>query len=278
MPLIIIPVLALIGVFLYWQLIIAEGTYLGRRVVALLYDWSAHVYDRIKAYDPGYEQWFLGLPLSRALAFYPDPLILDVAAGTGRLARTLFAQPGYRGRMVALDYSRRMLRQAVMQTRDWADRITFLWQDAGRLPFPADTFDAVSCLEALEFMPDPDLVLREMIRVLRPGGTFLTTNRIGKDARWLPGKTCKPDAFQAKLSEMGLEMLRTQTWQEDYDLIWGTKSGTGGGPTSLRQIDEILRCPTCAAATKREGQNFRCAQGHMIPIAADGVVEVTKAV
>ncbi len=276
MAFVIVPVLILLGIFLYWQLIIAEGTYLGRRVVARLYDWSARVYDRIKAYDPGYEQWFLGLPLSRALALYPDPLVLDVAAGTGRLARTLFAQPGYHGRMVALDYSRQMLQQAVEQTRDWADRITFLWQDAGELPFPDNTFDAVTSLEALEFMPDPDRVLREMIRVLRPGGIFMTTNRIGKDARWLPGKTCKPEAFQVKLSEMGLEMLRTQPWQEDYDLIWGAKTGVGG-PTSLRRIDEILRCPRCAAAVKREGQTFRCAQGHTISIAADTIIEVTKA-
>ncbi|HRT31549.1 MAG TPA: hypothetical protein P5211_03945, partial [Anaerolineae bacterium] len=92
--------LAVLAALLYWQLIIAEGAYLGRRMVVLLYNLSARAYDRIKQYDPGYEQWFLGLPLSRAMQLHPDPLLLDVAAGTGRLARTLFRQAGFHGRMI----------------------------------------------------------------------------------------------------------------------------------------------------------------------------------
>jgi len=53
--------------------------------VILLYDWSARVYERIKRYDSGDEQWFLGLPLAEALQWLPSPLVLDVATGTGRL-------------------------------------------------------------------------------------------------------------------------------------------------------------------------------------------------
>jgi len=37
-----------VGLFLYWALVITEGTYLGRRIVALLYDWTPGYYDRIK--------------------------------------------------------------------------------------------------------------------------------------------------------------------------------------------------------------------------------------
>ncbi len=265
--------LVAVGAFLYWQLIIAEGAYLGRRVVALLYDLSARVYDRIKEYDPGYEQWFLGLPLSRALALIPDPLVLDVATGTGRLARTLFRQAGFHGRLIGLDYSRRMLRRAVATTQPWADRLAFIYDDAGQLPFPADTFDAVTCLEALEFMPDMHRVLRELVRVLRPGGIFLTTNRIGKDARLLPGRTYTPEAFADLLRELGLEMIRTQPWQEDYDLVWATRPGAAL-PVGLRRLEEVLRCPRCDDALQRQEQVVRCAQGHAFPIAADGVIEL----
>jgi ubiquinone/menaquinone biosynthesis C-methylase UbiE len=265
----------LISALLYWQLIIAEGAYLGRKVVALLYDWSAKVYDRIKGYDSGYEQWFLGLPLSRAMAVIPDPLILDVATGTARLARTLFAQPGYHGRLIGLDYSRKMLQNALHTTQSWADRITFLWQDASQLPFPENTFDAVACLEALEFMPDPEQVLQEMARGLRPGGVFLTTNRIGKDARWMPGRTYTPETFEAKLRTLPLEMIRTQPWQEDYDLIWAVKSGVPSR-AGLRGLTEILRCPKCGQQLTPAEQIFRCANGHTIPIATDGIVELEK--
>ena len=49
--------LVLLGLLLYWQLVIAEGAYLGPRIVTLMYDWSARVYERIKQYDAGDEQW-----------------------------------------------------------------------------------------------------------------------------------------------------------------------------------------------------------------------------
>lgn len=264
-----------LAAFLYWQLILAEGAYLGRRVVVLLYDLSARIYDRIKGYDPGYEQWFLGLPLSRALADHPDPLILDVATGTARLARTLFRQNGFRGRLIGLDLSRKMLQQAVQTTEMWAHRITFIRQDATQLPFPDATFDAVVCLEALEFMPDPDRVLREMVRVLRPGGVFLVTNRIGKDARWLPGRTYKSEVFEAKLHALPLEMVRIKIWQEDYDLISAVKVGARG-PTAPRRFEEILCCPRCQQPMQRRDAAFHCENGHIVPITAEGILDMAR--
>jgi ubiquinone/menaquinone biosynthesis C-methylase UbiE len=261
--------------FLYWQLILAEGAYMGRRMVILLYDWSARVYDRIKGYNPGYEQWFLGLPLSQALADHPDPLILDVATGTARLARTLFQQHGFRGRLIGLDLSRKMLLQAARATELWANRITLIRQDASQLPFPDATFDAVVCLEALEFMPDPDRVLHEMVRVLCPGGVFLITNRIGKDARWLPGRTYKPEAFEARLRALPLEMVRTKLWQEDYDLISAVKVGMRE-PVGMRRLEEILRCPRCGQLVQRTDSAFRCENNHAFPITAEGILDMTR--
>lgn len=270
----IITGFGLIGI-LYWQFILAEGAYLGRHAVALLYDWSAHIYDRIKGFDPTYEQWFLGLPLSRALALLPDPLILDVATGTARLARTLYAQPGYHGRMIGLDYSRKMLTQAVRKTQAWKKQLTFLWQDASVLPFSDHTFDAVTCLEALEFMPDPDQVLQEMLRVLRPGGILMITNRIGKDARWLPGRTYPTTDFESKLHAYALEMVRTQPWQVDYDLIWAVKTGIST-PPALHSLANIIRCPLCQQAMYIQANTYQCINGHTANIALDGIIELAN--
>jgi ubiquinone/menaquinone biosynthesis C-methylase UbiE len=269
----------LVVAFLYWQLILAEGAYLGRRVVALLYDWSARVYDKIKQYQGLYERWFLGEPLSRALAEagFRDPLVLDVATGTGRLPRALYTWTGFSGRVIGLDISRRMLEYARAKTHAWSDDVTLVWQAAGTLPFADGTFDAVTCLEALEFMPDQDRVLREMVRVLRPGGVLLITNRVGKDARWLPGRTYSRAAFEAKLSALPLEMVRTQSWQVDYDLVWAIRSGVPK-PVGMRRLAEVLRCPRCGRpVTPVEagpaGKAFRCEAGHTLPVAADGIVD-----
>ncbi len=266
--------LGLVGLLLYWQLIVAEGTYLGPRVVVLLYDWSAHVYERIKQFDVGDEQWFLGLPLLRALSLVPTPLVLDVATGTGRLPRALLRQPAFDGRVIGLDLSRRMLGQAVARTAQFADRLTYVWQDARWLPFDDDTFDAVVCLEALEFTPDAREVVTELVRVLRPGGVLLVSNRIGRDARWLPGRAISRESFERLLSQLPLEDIKRQSWQLDYDLVWAIKAGQprGGG---VRPLVEVLRCPNCRGRLSREALSFRCQKcGSEYPIAEDGVIEI----
>ncbi len=268
--------LVLLGLLLYWQLVIAEGTYLGSRIVILLYDLSARIYERIKQYDAGDEQWFLGLPLARALAPIPAPLVLDVATGTGRLPRALLRQPAFDGRVIGLDLSRRMLREAVRRTAQFSDRLTFIWQDARRLPFDDYTFDSVTCLEALEFTPSPREVVAELVRVLRPGGVLLVTNRVGRDAKFLRGRAFPRDAFERLLHQFPLEEVRVRRWQMDYDLAWAIKAGEprGGG---IRPLAEILRCPSCGGRLNREPQAFLCVEcARAYRIAADGVIEMVR--
>jgi len=260
----------------YWQLIVAEGSYLGSRIVILLYDWAAHVYEGIKQYDVGDEQWFLGIPLARALARVPAPLVLDVATGTGRLPRAVLRQPAFDGRVIGLDLSRRMLYQATQETAQFADRVTYIWQDAQTLPFDADTFDAVTCLEALEFMPDPQAVLAELVRVLRPGGVLLITNRVGPEAKFLPGKAFPPETFDQILKRLPLEAIKVRRWQLDYDLAWAIKVGParGGG---IHPLPQTLRCPTCDGPVERVDRAFRCtACEQRYPIAKDGVIEMAR--
>ncbi len=239
-----------------------------------MYDLSARVYERIKQYDTGDEQWFLGLPLARALAPIPAPLVLDVATGTGRLPRALLRQPVFDGRVIGLDLSRRMLRQAVRRTAQFSDRLTFIWQDARCLPFDDDTFDAVTCLEALEFTPSPREVMAELVRVLRPGGVLLVTNRVGRDAKFLPGRAFPRDAFERLLRQFPLEEVRVLRWQMDYDQAWAVKAGEprGGG---VRPLTEIMRCPSCGGRLSREPQAFVCAEcARVYSIAADNVIEM----
>ena len=266
---------AILAAVAYWELVLAEGVHLGPRVVALLYDLIARRYDRIKQFDRSYEEWFLGEPLAQALACVRHPLVLDVATGTGRLPRTLMAQPGFNGRVVGLDSSRAMLAQAA---QDATDRLTLIWQDASRLPFEDDAFDAVTCLEALEFMPDTRQALGEIIRVLRPGGVTLLTNRVGLWARFLPGHTQSPKAFEELLRSMGLEHIQTQTWQVEYNLLWAVKSGH---TTRLeaRPLADILRCPDCSGRLAQVDHSVICDHcGRVSRIAPDSVMELMRGV
>jgi ubiquinone/menaquinone biosynthesis C-methylase UbiE len=270
-----LSLLAVLGALLYWQLVVAEGVYLGRRVVIWLYDLYASRYDNVKQFDERDEAWFLGEPLNKALLGVPVPLVLDVATGTARLPQALFQRPTFGGRVVALDLSRQMLRQAASKMTLYRDRLTLLWQDATRLPFPDAVFDAVTCLEALEFLPDAKATLTEMVRVLRPGGLLLTSSRTGPGARWMPGRAMSREAFVALLESLSLSDVLVSTWQVDYDIAWARKPGrpTGAAPPTL---PAMLRCPRCSTGPLvRQDRAFFCDTcDSRYPIADDGVVEM----
>ena len=237
--------LLLVAAYIYWSVVITEGAYFGPRVVTFLYDRGARTYDQIKEFDAREEAWLLAQPLARALAGLPHPLILDVATGTGRLPLALLRQLEFDGHVVALDLSRGMLRQAARKTAGYDGRVSLIWQDAASLPFTDVAFEAVTCLEALEFLPHPQKALREMVRVLKPGGVFLITNRVGWEARLMPGRAYAPRHLEAILKELPLRAVETRSWQEYYDLIWARKQGVLVPSNRPRGLLDVLRCPRC---------------------------------
>jgi len=218
-----LAVVIIVAVLAYWELIIAEGTHLGPGVVVWLYDVSARYYDRIKKFDLQVEADILCLPLAAALAAVETPRVLDVAAGTGRVARALLRQPAFDGQVVQVDLSARMLAEGQRACAAWPDRLGWVRVPAGPLPFADNAFDAVTCLEALEFMPDARAALMECTRVLRPGGLLLVTNRVGHDAWLLPGKTFTRPGFESLLAALPLERVAAEPWQVEYDLAWSWK-------------------------------------------------------
>lgn len=273
---------AAFGVFavLWWLLVTTEGIYLGRGVVIGLYDLYARQYDAIKDYDPVTEHEYLARPILDSLPHVPAPLVLDVATGTGRLPLALLEQPDFQGRIISLDLSRRMVRIAAQKLAPYSGRVTLMHHAADALPFPADTFDLVTCLEALEFMPDPRRVLDELVRVLRPGGLLVITNRQGVPARLMPGHTWSHSELERMLrEEFRMEAVAVQHWQMDYRLAWALKPGSSPvtGPVPL---NEVWRCPRCGALDMLPvDDSWRCmACEARVPVGADGVIEAHGAV
>ncbi len=257
----------------YWLFVIAEGTYLGPRVVAWTYDLVAGRYDAIKQFKPRDESWFVAGPLLQGLAGVERPLVLDVATGTGRLPLALF-RDHFGGQVVGLDLSLGMLQRARSRLRDYGERASLVWQDASQLPFDDGTFDAVVSLESLEFMWRPLEVLAEMIRVLAPGGVLMLTNRVGYEARLLPGRAIPRPAFEQALVEQGLRQVEVRRWQENYDLALARKPGT---PQPRRTSDaepaaSVIRCPGCGGVLIRRPGSLSCptcGQAHEI---RDGII------
>jgi len=214
----LVPVLII--ALLLWEFYICEGTHLGPRVVIGMYDLAATRYDRIKQFDFAWEQRFVGEPIANAIEQLSDALVLDAGAGTGRVARSLLPLVGPELRLVCLEPSRRMLRLG----RENARRAWWLRGRADPLPFADATFDIVVSLEVIEFTPHPEGTLRELVRVLRPGGSLLVTNRIGREAPLILGRTFPQESFSARLQALGLHDVILYPWQVEYDLAWAVKA------------------------------------------------------
>jgi ubiquinone/menaquinone biosynthesis C-methylase UbiE len=227
----ILLILLIIGLILYWQLILAEGAYLGAPLVALLYDWAAERYNRIKDFEVEAEDFWLGAPLAKRLCHQPQAVVLDVATGTGRIPLTLLRQPAFKGRVIGLDRASRMLAVGRRDLADRADRVLLIQADAMALPFASNSVPLVTCLETLEFLPNPNRGLAELVRVLKPTsaaqpdcGWLLTSQRIGWEARWMPGKTWpKEEQLLEILRCFPLQQLTIQAWQDIYNLVWAQK-------------------------------------------------------
>ena len=97
----------------------------------------------------------------------PGQAVLDVACGTGIVARTVADQLGGAGRVVGLDLNPAMLAVArrVCPDIEWREG------DAAAMPFPDGSFDVVVCQMALMFFRDRAGALRDMRRVVSAGGT-----------------------------------------------------------------------------------------------------------
>jgi SAM-dependent methyltransferase len=114
------------------------------------------------------------------LGLVPGDLVLDAGAGFGRHAYEV-ARLG--GRIVALDYADDEVRttRATFGAMLQEGQITAgsyvgaLRGDATHLPFPDDTFDRVITSEVLEHIQDDVSAIAELVRVLRPGGSFACT-------------------------------------------------------------------------------------------------------
>jgi demethylmenaquinone methyltransferase/2-methoxy-6-polyprenyl-1,4-benzoquinol methylase len=106
-------------------------------------------------------------------AVQPGMRVLDIAGGTGDLARAFAKRAGPSGRVVLTDINEAMLRVGRDRLLDGGQVIPTAACDAEHLPFADGAFDLASVAFGLRNMTHKDAALAEMCRVLRPGGRLL---------------------------------------------------------------------------------------------------------
>lgn len=144
--------------------------------------------------------------------------ILDVGTGAGQLLTHLVRHADKDARIVATDLSTEMLNRAAERFAD--PRIDYVTAALTGLPFEDNTFDCATCGWVLEYLPDPEPGLREISRVVRPGGRILlqcTENTVfgAMSSRLWKCRTFQRSELQAECQRVGLN------WQRE---LWFTKA------------------------------------------------------
>jgi phosphatidylethanolamine/phosphatidyl-N-methylethanolamine N-methyltransferase len=114
--------------------------------------------------------------------------VLELGVGTG-LSLPLYRTPR---QVIGIDYSAAMLDQAAHHITTASIPVKLARMDAAQLAFPDASFDAVAAMYVMTVVPDAAAAMREIVRVLKPGGTAIIVNHFSQDhglrgaaERWL---------------------------------------------------------------------------------------------
>lgn len=234
---------------------------LNRRVYAVF----AHVYDAVV-----FPIRRLRREVAETVDLRPGSRLLDVATGTGAQA---FAFAEKAREVVGIDLSEAMLRVARRKNR--FPNVTFQRADATHLPFQDESFDAACVSFALHEMPSSirELVIREMARVTKPGGSVtvvdygLPRHPIARSLAYRVVKLYERDHYASFVrSDVGalLESAGIDVWQERSALagvariLIGRRSETTSRASSIAHSGTGQRNRGSAQGGHEYGSQRRC--------------------
>lgn len=201
----------------------AEQMAKGSDIEAVRRYWEAHVHEwKVARSEPGTQEFFEEIEayrfeklsyLPRLVNFngYADQRVLDVGCGVANdLSR--FARGG--ARVVGVDLAQHSIDLAKRNFQQRGLAGEFFVMDGEHLDLPDDSFDLVYCHTVLHFTPNPDLMVREIHRVLRPGGQaiIMTVNRHS----WL---NVMHRVMKVEIDHLDAPVFRPYTLQEFRKLL-----------------------------------------------------------
>ena len=177
-----------------------------------------------------------------AARIVPGSVVLDLACGTGVVARKLAATVGPAGRVCGTDLNPAMLAVAAEigpGTIEWSQA------PADSQPYPDSTFDAVVCQQGLQFFPDQVAALREVGRVLRPGGRLAVT--VWAAPAHSPYFAAQRAGVLAAIGDAGLASIRAAMPDDPAGLLaqWASAAGLTAVETTI--VEATVRLPDLAA-------------------------------
>lgn len=186
--------------------------------------------------------------LNQLAAPEPGERVLDVACGTGIVARGAAQRVGPEGTVVGLDINEGMLEVARRVSSDIRPAIEWRKGDATDMPLPDGAFDIVFCQQGLQFFPDRPAALGEMHRVLVPNGRLALS--VLRSTEHNPGYRLLSEALERHAGPDAGLMMRSPfaslSADELRDLIEGAgfrdvRIFLGIGPVRYPSAGELVR-------------------------------------
>ncbi len=172
----------------------------------------------------------------------PGEQVLDVACGTGIVARLAVQHVGSSGRITGLDLNPLMLAVARSASSDTNPKIEWQEGSAMDLPFEDDTFDAVLCQFSLQYFPDRRQALQQMRRVLKPGGRILLS--LPRPIQYSPSTAVLAKALERHLGSEVAEMMNAPFALGDAEELRSLFTEAGFTNVRIRIGVEIFRVPS----------------------------------
>jgi ubiquinone/menaquinone biosynthesis C-methylase UbiE len=168
--------------------------------------------------------------------------VLDAACGTGIVARLAAERVGARGAVVGLDLNPGML--AVARALPPPSGAAITWHEASVLamPFSEATFDVVLCQLGLQFFPDRPQALREMRRVLVPGGRLLLS--VFGPIAHNPATHALAGALERHLGADAAAIKRAEHGLADAEELRDLASSAGLGDVTIDTVTHEIHFPS----------------------------------
>jgi ubiquinone/menaquinone biosynthesis C-methylase UbiE len=185
---------------------------------------------RLIAFIMARETWGQNLREMDALGIDQGDHVLDIGCGHGRSLTELAARAP-RGHIVGVDPSELMIEIAGQRNRPLiaAARVDVVLSSVESLPFPDDMFDKAQCVHVLYFWKDIEMSLREIARVLKPGGRLGLLFRTNADPKVIA--SFPPNIYRfpaladvsAALERAGMDVLAAGDGANEPTLVLATK-------------------------------------------------------
>lgn len=164
--------------------------------------------------------------------------VLDVACGTGIVARMAAEATGPQGRVVGADLNNGMLDIARAKSSEAGKTIEWIEADVASLPFDDASFEVAICQQGLQFFPDKLTALKEIRRVLRPGGRCVIC--VARSLEHNPLMRAQVEALTRHINAEAAAAIRAVCGLSDADEIQRLFGGAGFADVQVESVSLTL--------------------------------------